>query len=298
MIKKIIYQLILIALCTGCTSPEIYNPCDNPPPLPDCYVPDHVRLALVLGGGGAKGLAHVGVLEEFEKAGIPIDVIIGCSAGSLVGAVYCDCPNADWVRDVLEPMKSEDFLDISIWKARFGLSQGDKMENALRCKLTAQTFDQLQIPLLIVATDLYSGELVTIGGGDIITAVRASSAIPIVYNPVQLHGRIFVDGGVIDPVPARVAKQINAEYIVAVDLGQMMPRRFPKNLFEVAKRSADIALLWQSESCLEAADLIIRPQLGEDIGCFNDENHEQIYEAGRQAARDAIPIIKQQLGLL
>lgn len=297
--KKLIVNLFCIfTLFSSCSAPHLYNYSDDPPPLPDCVLPEKVRVALVLGGGGARGLAHMGVLEAFEEAGIPFDVIIGCSAGSLVGALYADSLDLNYVRSVLEPMRCETMLDISIWKARYGISQGSAMRRVLGQYLNAKCFEELQIPLLVVATDLWTGQLVTIGGGELIPAVQASAAIPFVYVPVELHGRVFVDGGVVDPVPVRVARKINAEYVIAVDLRGLLDDNFPTNLFGVAKRSADITLLWQGEACIEDADIIIRPMLGSDIGTFCDDKHEQIYQAGKEAASLAIPIITENLNKL
>jgi NTE family protein len=261
-------------------------------------LPEKIRVALVLGGGGARGIAHIGVLEELVDAGIPFDVIIGCSAGSIVGALYADSLDVDCVKALLEPMKCETMLDISIWKGRYGLAQGSAMTQVLDDCLEATTFEELKMPFFCVATDLWSGQLVTLGGGELVQAVKASAAIPFVYVPVNLHGRVFVDGGVIDPVPVRVAKKLDAEYIIAVDLRGNLDREFPKDLFDVAKRSADITLLWQGEACLENADIIIRPMLSHDIGTFCDDCHEQIYQAGKASARLAIPIIKEHLDRL
>src|SRR4029077_11639402 len=101
-----IFALLLSSCKVGFDLPE------NPPPIPECLPLDCVRVALVLGGGGAKGMSHVGVLAEFEKAGIPIDVIVGCSAGSIVGALYADCPNASYIKEILEPLRTWDILDI------------------------------------------------------------------------------------------------------------------------------------------------------------------------------------------
>lgn len=287
--------LVLLILTIGCTCPQVYEYSDNPPPLPDCIIPDEIRVALVLGGGGARGLAHIAVLEEFENAGIPFDIIIGCSAGSLVGAMYADSLDVEYVRAVLEPMKCETMLDISFWKARYGLSQGLAMRQVLRSCLRSTSFEELKIPFLCVATDLWTGQLVTLGGGELVPAIQASAAIPFVYVPINLHGRVFVDGGVVDPVPVRVAKELGAEYVIAVDLRGLLNDEFPTNLFEVAKRSADITLLWQGEACIEDADIIIRPMLSPDIGTFDDDKHEQIYQAGRASALLAIPIIKENL---
>lgn len=282
-------------LLSGCSCPNRYSPREDPPSLPVCLLPKtQPRIALVLGGGGAKGLAHVGVLEEFEKAGIPIDMIIGCSAGSIVGALYADCLDANYLRLILEPMKTNSLLDINIFKARYGLSQGTSLRKFLYEHLSVRYFDELKIPFIAVATDLYSGELVPIGGGPIVSAVVASSSIPLVFVPVEIHGRILVDGGVIDPVPVRIARNLGADFIVAVDLRGLLEDTFPVNLFGVAKRSAEITLLWQSESCLINADVVIKPHL-DGIGMFDDKYRRTIYEAGRCAALEAIPVIKSYL---
>ena len=293
--KKLFPALLAFTLLlSGCFSPQRFHPCKNPPPLPECQIPEQIRLALVLGGGGAKGIAHIGVLREFEEANLPIDLIIGCSAGSMVGALYSDHPDADYLYSVVEPMNRRNLLDINILSARYGLCSGNFLKKHLQKNLRVKKFNELKIPFLLVATDLLSGELVTIGGGDIVPAVQASCAIPFVFVPVQLHGRVLVDGGVIDPVPVRVARDLGAELIIAVDVRGLLHPTFPTNLFGVATRSAEITLLWQSEGCIQDADVIIRPEVAH-IGCFEDASHKIIYEAGRAAARQAIPHIKELL---
>lgn len=294
MSKKLYLLLILISLLSGCGCPQKYCPSDNPPPLPDCpCVPQPVKLALVLGGGGSRGIAHVGVLEVFAENGIPVDLIVGCSAGSIVGALYADCPNTDHLKDVFLSLSTDYIIDFDIWNARYGLCQGRTLRKFLDENLDAENFDELKIPFFLVATDLYSAELVTIGGGPLVPAIEASAAIPLVFVPVWLHGRALVDGGCIDPVPVHVAKYFNPEIVVAVDLRGLLPNDFPSNLFGVAARSADITLLWQSETCVKQADAIIRPELPDDVGCFaGDEYHETIYQAGRKAALEQLPRIQ------
>jgi NTE family protein len=124
--------------------------------------------------------------------------------------------------------------------------------------------------------------------------VVASCSIPIVFVPVQHAGRILVDGGVIDPVPVRVARDLGAQFIIAVDIGGSLANEFPTNLLGVGKRAAEITLLWQAESCVEGCEFVIRPNMC-GFGTFDDDHKEEIYEAGRQAARDAIPMIKKVL---
>ncbi len=285
---------IVVMLLTGCGCPQHYEPSDNPPPLPNCPVIDHpIRLALVLGGGGSRGLAHVGALEVFAENNIPIDLVVGCSAGSIVGALYSDCPDTAHLKEVLLSLKTDYVMDFDIWNARYGLCQGRTLRKFLTANLNAQTFDQLKVPFYLVTTDLYSGELVTIGGGPIVPAVEASSTFPVMFVPVWLHGRVFVDGGCIDPVPVRTAKHFNPEVVVAVDLRGLLSKEFPTNLFGVIARSADIAFLWQSETCVNDADVIVRPVIDDDIGTFaGDEYHETIYQAGRTAALKVLPQIK------
>jgi NTE family protein len=163
--------------------------------------------------------------------------------------------------------------------------------------LDARDFEELKIPFIAVATDLYSGEVVRIGGGPLIPAIQASSAVPFVFAPVQIHGRVLVDGGVADPVPSLTAKDLGAELVVAVDLGFLLPKTFPSNLFSVATRCAEISMLWQSETCANHADIVLRPECG-NVGLFEDCHGDEVYEAGRRAARDAIPLIKHRLCLL
>lgn len=279
-------------MLTGCFCPQHYHPTDTPPSLPNCPpIKKPIRLALVLGAGGARGIAHVGVLEELEEAGIKIDVLIGCSAGSIVGALYADSLSTEHLKDVFLTLRSNYLIDFNLWTARYGLCQGKTLRKFLDDNLDADTFEELKMPFFAVTTDLFSSEMVPIGGGPIVPAVEASASIPFIFVPVSLHGRVLVDGGVTDPVPVRLARHLGAEIVVAVDLRGLLPPHFPTNLFGVAERSAEITLLWQSEESVRNADVIIRPELG-DIGCFDDKYHELIYQAGKTAARNALPEIR------
>lgn len=289
---KVLILILLTALFSGCRCPYNFLPNDNPPPLPCFSVPKKIKVALVLGSGGVRGMVHVGVIEELEKAGIQFDLVVGCSAGSIVGALYCDCPDANQIKCAVRQLRTNSILDINLWQCRFGLSQGKALKNVLECQLQARTFDELKIPLVIVATDLNSGELVPIGNGDLIKAVQASCSIPLVFVPVELHGRTLVDGGVINTVPVCVAKDLGADLIIAVDLRELLPHTFPKNLFGVAKRSTEIAFMWQNDVCCRHADVIIRPTLC-NVGIFDDSKLEMLYEAGKVAAQSVIPRIKE-----
>lgn len=292
-IRHIFSAALLVVLLTTCRHQE-YIPHQGPDPLPPCLLPERIRVALVLGSGGVRGIAHVGVLEELEAAGINIDLIIGCSAGSIVGALYADCPQACRIKQIIETMRSDSLFDINIWQSRFGLSQGRALQRALRKNLRARTFEDLQIPLIVVATDLYSGELVPIGSGDIIKSVQASCSVPLLFTPCEMHGRVLVDGGVVNPVPVCLARDLGVDVVIAVDLCELLPRTFPSHLFGIATRSAEIAFIWQTDVCSRYADIVIQPKMC-GIGMFNDKMKNEIYAAGREACREQIPRLKEIL---
>ena len=287
----------LLVVLSSCGCPHRFKPQDNPPPLPCFYVPENIRVALVLGSGGVRGMAHVGVLEELEAAGIPIDLIVGCSAGSIVGALYADNPCVAAIKEAVWKIKSASLLDLDIWQCRYGLCQGRTLRKVLHKHLHSENFDQLQIPLIVVASDLHTGELVPIGGGCVEKAVQASCSIPFIFVPSEHMGRILVDGGTVNPVPVKVAHDLGSDIIIAVDLCELLPQTFPNNLFEVVTRSAEIAFMWQNESCSHHASVIIRPKTC-DVGTFNDSMKSQLYEAGKRAAREKIPEIKEKLAAL
>lgn len=285
--------LPVLVFIVGCC-PHCYIPVENPPAPSPIYVPNRIRTALVLGSGGVRGMAHVGVIEELEKEGIQIDLIVGCSAGSLVGALYSDHPCAEAIKSAVWRIRTDSLLDLDLWNCRYGLSQGRTMRRILNEYLEADNFSDLKIPLVVVASDLNTGELVPIGSGNLVKAVQASCSIPFVFVPCEHVGRILVDGGIISPVPVRVARDLGAEVIIAVDLCELLPKTFPTNLFGVATRSAEIAFLWQNEVCTHNADVVIRPRTT-GVGTFNDKMKWRIYEAGRQAAKEQMPLIKQAL---
>lgn len=296
MTKKKIVQFFMSVICIflleGCVCPYKLIPEDQPAPQEPFCVPENIRVALVLGSGGVRGIAHVGVIEELVSNGIPIDLIVGCSAGSIVGALYADNLDlAELKHDVWE-MRTHSVLDIDIWNVRYGLSQGYCMHRVLDKYLEAERFDQLKIPLVVVTTDLHSGELVPIGSGDLVKAVQSSCSIPFVFVPCQFGGRICVDGGVIDPVPVKIARELGADVIICVDLCELLDRTFPTNLLSVANRSAEIAFMWQNEVCCRGASVVIRPKTC-GVGAFNDEMKQQVYMAGKNAACEQMPLIKE-----
>ena len=289
--KKLLCILACLCLfsCTTLNYSE-YNECYEPP-LPAVK---EINIALVLGGGGAKGLAHVGVIEELVNAGIHPDLIVGCSAGSIVGALYADNPDIYYVKELLFDKRRKHFLELSIEHFPYGLSNGAALHRFLAHHLQAQTFEELQIPFIAVATSLEFGNRVSFGTGELVKPVRASAAIPGVFLPVKINGGYFIDGGVADPVPVKVARDLGAKFIIAVDLSGCLAKSMPKHLFGVLQRSLEIHYLHHSHASCAHADYVIKIPF-EDIGTFDDCRNNDIYQLGRDTAGKAIPEIRRLL---
>lgn len=253
------------------------------------------RVALVLGEGGSRGAAHLGVLEELEKANIPIDLIVGCSIGSFVGALYADEPNAQKLSEALLHLKTRHLLSFNPFSTKKGLLRDKALENFLSNKLQAQTFETLKIPLIVATTDLLSGESVYLEGGELVPTICASCAIPFFFQPREIYGRLLVDGVLTDPIPIHVAKKYNPQLIIAVDLSGLLIEQQPKNLFQITKRSFDILKIKQSENASKEADIVIKPEIHSNIHFLNTRYTQKVYEAGKKAARDQIELIKQKL---
>ena len=288
--------LLLLAGCSSVRPPKISVPITEPKPVK--Y--GDIRVALVLGGGGARGLAHVGVLEVLEENEIPIDLIVGCSAGSMVGALYADSVNATQVRDTLLHLKRKDLLDTSFWSAlqspwRLKAPiQGYLFQHFLHNNLSSKDFRNLKIPFIAVATDLATGEILALRSGPIVPAVRASCAIPPFFNPVQLYGKTMLDGGIVDPVPVDVAKKFSPKLIIAVELSTGLRPEIPRNMFSLTNRCLHIAYLRLSELNTQSADIVVSPEL-DGAGIFEDSRNYFLYNAGRKAALKVLPEIKRRL---
>lgn len=176
------------------------------------------RIGLALGGGSARGLAHLGVIRALEEAGIKIDFIAGTSIGAMIGAIYAagkvDALEATF--QDFEWMKIVSFFDVVFPKS--GLIDGVKVGELVRAHIRADVIETLPTPFCAVATDIQTGEEVAIRQGDVIEAVRASISVPGIFTPVRLNGHILVDGGLTNPVPVSVVRAMGAEIVIAVDL--------------------------------------------------------------------------------
>ena len=279
--------------------------------------PGRPTIGLVLGGGGARGLAHVGVLRVLQQQAIPIDTIAGTSMGGLIGALYAaGLPLAVVEEEITKLSRLSEQIRLVDWNiSAAGLSvRGRRIYNFMADLLGEDlTFADLRLPLAMVATDIRAGREVILQGGLVIDAVRASISIPGVFEPVELGDYRLVDGGVLDNVPVDVARSMGAERTIAVDVlpsfGHTMPgaepeevglelRFAPLNLNETYNvLMIMIAALTESRLREYPPDLLIRPTLPRDVTLLTGFNRAtEIIAAGEAAAMAALPAIRALVG--
>ncbi|AIP34105.1 patatin-like phospholipase family protein [Paraburkholderia xenovorans LB400] len=199
----------------GCASPPAGGP---PVAVTPPVVKKTPRLGLALGGGAARGFAHVGVIQVLEEAGIKPDLVVGTSAGSLVASFYASGKNGAQLQQVAETMEEATFTDWTLPIFNRGVLRGEALGRYVSAQVAGRLIENMPMPLGIVATDLNSGQGVLFRRGDTGTAVRASSAVPSVFQPVRIAGHDYVDGGLVSPVPVRYARQMGADLVLAVDI--------------------------------------------------------------------------------
>jgi NTE family protein len=248
-------------------------------------------IGLALGGGFARGLAHIGVLKVLEQEGIPIDFVAGTSVGSVIGAAYCSGISAKELEEIAALVRFRDFARWTI--SRYGLASSDRMANFLRKMLKCSAFEELKIPLAVAATDFVSGEPVVFREGPLVDALRASCAYPGMFQPVNVGGRLMVDGMLAHAVPAVPLRDMGAERVVAVYLSaHWVNLAGPRHLFDVIGQCFSIAQEKMCGAWQGAADLVLQP----DVRGFTYDGFEHAPElicAGEAAARTALPTLKQ-----
>lgn len=285
------YLLLCLAL-GGCGIQATHI--DIPDVAPAHHMPKKVGVALVLGAGGVRALAHLGILEVLEEEGIPIDLIVGSSGGSIIGALYADNPNAKALKSRVLQLKRSDLLDPCIAAFPAGLVEGNALKNYLIRELRCKTFEELAIPFVAVATNVDNNHIVMLRSGPIAPAVHASSALPPVFSPVTLYNQTLVDGAVIAPVPVQVARYYKPKLLIAVDISTPPPRASISNAWDILDRSLHIAFYELSRMQSTKADIFLHPNLA-GYGTFDDQFNMELYEKGKETAKAAVPRIKKAL---
>lgn len=251
------------------------------------------KVALALGGGVARGVAHVGVLQALVEHGIPIHLVAGTSAGSLVGAMYCAGLDPAAIQRAAGSLNWRGLVRLNL--RRHGLLDAEGLERFLHDTVGDLEFSHLRVPFVAVATDLISGDEVLLTEGRVSTAVRASCAFPGIFLPVQRDGLTLVDGGLVNNVPTSVARAMGADVVIAVELNRPRPgQRPPRNLLQVMLYSLTVLQRPQIASCLAMADVCIQPDLN-DFGIVELERSLDMIAAGRQATEAVLPQIKAAL---
>lgn len=249
--------------------------------------------AVALGGGGARGMAHIGVLKVLEHEGLRPDLVVGTSVGALIGAIYCAGVPIREMEDVARKVKWGDMGSFA-WRLT-GVSSNMKMERWLKSFMPTRHFADLKIPLAICATDLVTGNNVEILQGDLFSAVRASCALPGIYEPVKLDGMLCADGGMVAYLPAPQAKQLGADVVLASDVRSetWLPEP-PKNAYQVLVQAFSIVTYRASELSLKAADVVVVPDL-KGIGWDEMSKAGVAMVAGEYAMKEKVAELRQKL---
>ncbi len=285
-----------------------------------------MKTALVLGGGGARGLAHLGVLRALEKADISIDLIVGCSFGAIVGGMYAQMGKAvavenrlrefvhsreyralglDWIRK--PKLETEDYLRqlarnvrervfLNLIAHRISVLKAERLENAICFLIDEGTFQQTRIPFACNATDLVTGQPVLLTEGSLRRAIQASASIPGYFPPVVMNGKKLVDGAVTYNLPVHFARSLGANRVIAVDVHpQLYTENNFRNIFDVLMRANTITgYMLNEQSSQEGIDLVIRPMVSH-FYWYEFDRAEEIIEAGEQAANQLMETVRQML---
>lgn len=288
-----LFSAVLFAAgCSTVTPP----PVSAPQPTVQAKAARPVKVGLALGGGAARGFAHIGVIKALEAQGIVPDVVVGTSAGSLVGALYAAGNNGFALQKLALEMEEAAISDWSVpfFSKSTGVLKGEALQNYVNRAVNGMPLEKMKIPFGAVATDLKNGQPILFQRGNTGTAVRASSAVPSLFQPVRVGERYYVDGGLVSPVPVRFAREMGAEFVIAVNISSQPDAQPSTSALDVLLQT--FAIMGQSINHYELkdADIVIQPQLGTMKG--NDfPGRNTAILAGEQAASALMPEIKRKL---
>ncbi len=250
-------------------------------------------VGLALGGGFARGFAHLGVLQVLEQNHIPISCIAGTSVGSILGAAYAS--GAPLSR-IIATCRELRFRDIARWRvSRLGLASNQRLGDLIERVFESRQFEDLRIPTAVVATDLGTGEPVVFTHGGLVDAIRASCAFPGLFEPVEIGTRCLADGGLVAPVPTHAARLLGASCVIGVSVGMQDGHRgTPSNIFQVVSRAVSAAQKHQLEIWERHADLVLRPDV-QALAWDDFDRADEAIAAGAAAAQRALPRIQKLL---
>jgi len=250
------------------------------------------KIGLALSGGGARGMAHIGVLKVLHDHRIPIHCIAGTSAGALIGSLYAGGLNITTMLEIATKLKWKHFFRIVLSKT--GLVSSEELENFVISQIGKKTFADLDIPFAVVTTDLVSGKEVVLDKGPVEKAVRASCSFPWMYIPMKYEHMTLVDGVLKNNLPVDIARKMGADIVIGVDV---IPRadyedKNVKNVLEIFDRALDLFILGQKKEC----DILITP-VNEKITSLELDKAQRLVELGEEAAKKALPQIRKAMSI-
>jgi NTE family protein len=294
----ILIQTRIVLICFAVIFPFIFSGCANrpaPPPVSAVPVPPKaLKIGLALGGGAARGFAHVGVIAVLEEAGLKPQLVVGTSAGSLVAALYASGKTSAQLQQTALNMEEVAITDWMLPIVGRGMFRGDALARYVNELVAGRLLENMTIPLGVVATDLGTGNAVLFQRGDTGTAVRASSAVPAVFVPVKINGRDYVDGGLVSPVPVRFARQMGADVVIAVDISNPPEANTADGTLQILLQTFAIMGKSINQYELAGADVVVRPSL---VGLKSADftSRQRAIDAGRAAMLAALPALKAKL---
>jgi NTE family protein len=284
-------MMLAVMLLVGCASgPKPTMPADALPVLQG-EAKKPLRIGLALGGGAARGFAHIGVIQVLEEAGIHPSLVVGTSAGSLVAAIYASGKTGIQLQKVAETMEEATFTDWTLPIFSRGMLRGEALARYVSVQVNGRLIENMPLLLGIVATDLNSGQGVLFQRGDAATAVRASSAVPALFQPVKIAGHEYVDGGLVSPVPVRYARQMGAELIIAVDISSAPEANAASDTLQILMQTFSIMSKSINNYELREADVVVRPALI-GVGSSDFGARRRAIQAGRVAMQALLPQLR------
>ena len=291
---------LLLAVLAGCAvGPKEPRNADSQLPgatsvIAPAMIKRPVKLGLALGGGAARGFAHVGVIAVLEEAGLRPQLVVGTSAGSLVAALYASGKSSAQLQQTALNMEEVAITDWMLPLVGRGMFRGEALARHVNDLVAGRLIENMAIPLGIVATDLGNGQAVLFQRGDTGTAVRASSAVPAVFVPVKINNRDYVDGGLVSPVPVSFARQMGADVVLAVDISAPPEGNAADGSLRILLQTFAIMSKTINQYELQGADVVVRPaQLGLKSADFSAR--QRAMDAGRAAMLAALPALKARL---
>ena len=281
---------LLLSACFDNTKPT--------PPTPPAAVtppPAKIRIGLALGGGAAKGFAHIGVIKMLEANGLRLEVVSGTSAGSVVGALYASGMDAFQMQEHAFALDEASIRDVSLFSG--GVVKGQKLQDYVNELVRQRPIERMGKPFAAVSTQLETGKRTVFTRGNTGQAVRASSSIPGVFEPVSIGRWTYVDGGIVSPVPVDAARQLGADFVIAVDISTKASGKAPGSLLGNVNQA--ITIMGQRLGAQETAraDVVIRPRVN-DIGAADFDQRNNAILEGEKAALAAMPQIRARLAQL